>query len=101
MTPDMINGGLEAVGAAAVLNHCWTLYQHKQVRGVSVASTALFTVWGLWNLYYYPHLDQFWSFAGAIFITLANALYVGLMLHYTDAIDRAGRAVRDFYGRQA
>jgi hypothetical protein len=82
--PDLINAGFETVAGVAVLNHCWTLHQDKQVRGVSVASTALFFLWGLWNLYYYPHLDQFWSFAGGVFITLANLLYVGMLLQYRE-----------------
>ncbi len=85
MTPwqDIVNGAFEAAAGFAVLNHCFALHRDKAVRGLSVASTAFFTLWGLWNLYYYPHLDQFWSFAGGVFITIANAIYVGMLVHYT------------------
>lgn len=80
--PDLINGTFELLAAAAVLNNCWTVWQHKQVRGVSIASTAFFLIWGLWNCFYYPHLDQFFSFAGGIAITIANVIYVALLVRY-------------------
>lgn len=80
--PDLINGTFEMLAAAAVLNNCWTVWLHKQVRGVSIASTAFFLIWGLWNCFYYPHLDQFFSFAGGIAITIANVIYVALLVRY-------------------
>lgn len=81
--PDLVNGGFEAAAGFAVLNHCFALYRDKEVRGLSIASTAFFTAWGVWNLYYYPTLDQFWSFAGGIFITIANSIYVAMLVRYT------------------
>jgi len=81
--PDMVNGAFEALAGIAVLNHCIALHHDKAVRGLSVGSTAFFTAWGVWNLYYYPHLDQFWSFAGGVFITLANGIYVAMLVHYS------------------
>jgi hypothetical protein len=81
--PDAVNGAFEALAGFAVLNHCFALYRDKTVRGLSVASVAFFAAWGGWNLYYYPHLDQFWSFAGGVFITLANAIYLPMLVHYT------------------
>jgi hypothetical protein len=83
MSPDLINGVMQAGLGAAVLNHCWTLYIDKEVRGVSAVSTALFTLYGIWTLYFYPYLGQFWSFAGGLFITVANALYVGMLIAYS------------------
>lgn len=77
--PDVINAGFEFGAGFAVLHHCAKVYEHKQVRGVSHAAVLFFTVWGVWNLFYYPHLGQFWSFAGGIFVTLANALYLGML----------------------
>ena len=82
MTPDFFNGLFELLGGLLVLNHCRVLYQDKRVRGVSVLSTAVFTSWGFWNLYYYPHLTQWWSFAGGLVIVAANALWVSMMVHY-------------------
>ena len=79
---DSINGFYELLGGLLILNHCRAVVRDKAVAGVSIVSTALFTTWGVWNLYYYPHLDQWASFTGGIAIVLANALWVGLMLRY-------------------
>lgn len=82
MTPDMINGGFEFAAGLAILNHCFALLQDRRVAGVSTASVAFFTAWGGWNIFYYPHLDQFWSFTGGIFVVLTNAIYVALLIHF-------------------
>jgi hypothetical protein len=83
MTPqDFVNGAFELFGGVAILAHCRQLYKDKQVRGASWAATAFFTAWGWWNLYYYPHLDQWLSFAGGVVIVLANTLWISMMLYY-------------------
>ena len=83
--PDLINGTLEALAGLFVLNHCRVLSQHREARGVSVLSMAFFTLWGVWNLFYYPYLGQVASFLGGLFVVVANAFYVGLMLRYRRA----------------
>ena len=80
--PDWINGSFEFGAGLAVLNHCRVLYIAKKHEGVSIASTAFFWSWGCWNLYYYPHLDQWISFVGGLSIMLANLLWLCLMIHY-------------------
>jgi hypothetical protein len=82
MTPDLVNGLFEMLGGLFVLNHCRAVLRDKAVAGVSIESTAFFSAWGAWNLYYYPHLDQWWSFAGGIVIVAANCCWVGLLLKY-------------------
>lgn len=79
---DLINGSFEALAGAMVLNHCRVLYAEKMVRGVSVISSFFFTLWGIWNLYYYPALNQPMSFYGVLVVVAANALYVGMMVYY-------------------
>lgn len=81
--PDMVNAGFEAGAGLAVLAHCARLYQHKEARGLSIPAVIFFTGWGVWNMYYYPHLGQFWSLAGGIFVTLANAIYLALLVAYS------------------
>lgn len=85
MTPDMINGAFEFAGAIAILNHCRALFKAKSSDGISALSTGFFFAWGLWNLFYYPHLDQLWSTAGGIAIVSANLLWIGLILKYRKA----------------
>jgi hypothetical protein len=80
--PDLINGGYEALGGVLILNHCRAVIRDKAVAGVSILSTSLFMTWGIWNLYYYPHLDQWASVSGGLLIVSANALWVGLLLRY-------------------
>lgn len=86
MIQDVINGGFELGAGVAVLAHCGKLYEHKTVRGVSLWAVLFFTAWGFWNVYYYPHLGQFWSFVGGIFVMLANCVYVAMLLYYRDGI---------------
>ena len=80
--PDLINGSFEALAGLMVLNHCRVLHAEKMVRGVSVLSSFFFTMWGVWNLYYYPALNQPLSFYGGLVVVASNALYVGMMVFY-------------------
>ena len=83
MTADLINGLFEAFAGIFVLNHCRVLRRDRAVAGVSIASVAFFTAWGVWNLFYYPTLGQSLSFIGGLFVVVANALYVGMLLSYS------------------
>ena len=65
-----------------VLNHCRCVIRDKSVKGVSILSTAFFASWGIWNLYYYPHMTQWASFTAGLFITTANFFWIFLMLKY-------------------
>jgi hypothetical protein len=80
--PDIINGVFECLAGFMVLAHCKTLYKDKMVRGVNVWASIFFTSWGFWNLYYYPHLDQWMSFTGGLLIVGANFLWVSMMIYY-------------------
>lgn len=80
---DLANAAFELAGGLFIFNHCRVLYHDKQVKGVSIVSTVFFSTWGLWNLYYYPSLDQWISFAGGIVITFANLLWIAMMLYYS------------------
>ena len=82
MLADVVNGSLEALGGLMILNHCRVAWKDKSVKGVSILSVVFFTGWGIWNLYYYPHLDQWASFAGGLVIALANLVWIGLMMKY-------------------
>ena len=79
---DICNGLFEAIGGLLILNHCRAVLRDKAVAGVSIFSTAVFGVWGVWNLYYYPLLGQWCSFTGGLVIVAANAMWIGLMLKY-------------------
>ena len=79
---DVVNGLFEFLAGFMVLLHCRTLYKDKLVRGVNLWATIFFSSWGIWNLYYYPSLGQWFSFFGGLGIVSANVLWVGMMIYY-------------------
>jgi len=82
MNPDLINGLFELVGSYFTWMNAWTLFKQKEIKGVYWPTTVFFTVWGLWNLYYYPALGQSFSFYAGIILVLGNIVWVGLVMHY-------------------
>ena len=81
--PDLINGAFELLGALAICGHIRRLWVDKDVKGVSLWATVFFTSWGFWNLYYYPYLDQWASFAGGVAIVLGNMVWISGMIYYS------------------
>jgi hypothetical protein len=77
MTPDLINGAFEAFGAAMLALNVKRLWRDRVIAGVHWAPTIFFTAWGAWNLYYYPSLNQWASFAGGCAIVTMNAAWLG------------------------
>jgi len=80
--PDGINGSFELFGGLFILLHCVRVYRDKRVSGISIIAVGYFSLWGAWNLYYYPHLEQWISLCGGAFIAAMNFLYVSLLLYY-------------------
>ena len=79
---DLVNGSFEFIGGIAGWVNVVKLYRDKKVRGLYWPAMFFFTVWGFWNVYYYPTLDQYASFAGGIFMSLANVGWVWLAHKY-------------------
>ena len=82
MWPDVINGVFEFVGSIALWRNVYQLHKDKDVKGVHWTATAFFMAWGYWNLFFYPHLEQWWSFWGGVSIVIANTIWLLQMLHY-------------------
>lgn len=80
--PDLINGTFELGGGILLWMNVYRLYKDKIIRGVSLAPFVFFTLWGYWNLYYYPHLSQWASFVGGIFVVAANTAWVLMAIYY-------------------
>ena len=81
--PDLINGTFELGGAFAVWLSIRRTHRDRVVRSVSWPTNAFFTSWGAWNLLYYPHLDQWASFAGAVALVASNAVWLAMLVYYT------------------
>ncbi len=83
--PDLINGAFESAGGFFILLSVRKLHHEKKVRGVSWVHAAFFSSWGYWNLFYYPHLDQWLSFWGGAFLVAMNTLWLLQMAYYLRA----------------
>jgi hypothetical protein len=81
-TNDIINGLFELGSGLLCYLNIHRLLKDKQVQGVSWIPTTMFTLWGAWNLYYYPSLGQFFSMAGAVSIFMANLWWLWLVFYY-------------------
>lgn len=93
MTPDQINGLFELVGAIYAVKNVARVLRDKQVAGIAWDAVAFWSVWGVWNLYYYPSLHQWASFSGGLLLVLANTTYVLLLLYYGRKEDGKGSSV--------
>jgi hypothetical protein len=82
MTNDIINGLFELIGGFLLLLNVLEIYKHKEIKGIHWGPTVFFTVWGLWNLHYYPSLDQWFSFAGGLVIVTVNSVWLYLIWKY-------------------
>lgn len=86
MTPlswqDLLNGSYEMFAGALLYLNVRQAFRDKQVRGVHVLPTAVFASWGFWNLYYYPHLNQWWSFLGGVVMVFFNSIWLGQLVYY-------------------
>jgi ABC-type transport system involved in cytochrome c biogenesis permease subunit len=80
--PDLVNGSFELFGGILNILNIFELVKKKRVMGVSVIPVIFFTLWGIWNLYYYPHLGQRFSFKGGIAVVIVNTVWVALAIYY-------------------
>lgn len=81
---DFINAMFELCSGIFLWLNVLELYKAKVVRGVSVWSFLVFTLWGYWNLYYYPSLNQIWSFLGGLLVVSANTVWLIMAWRYRE-----------------
>ena len=79
---DLINGIFEVGGSVFCWLNVLKLHADKRVQGVYWPVTAFFAVWGMWNLYYYPSLGQWFSFWGGVLLCLGNTVWVVMAIRY-------------------
>jgi hypothetical protein len=82
--PDLFNATIEFVGALFQVMNVRALLRDRQIQGVSWVPTLFFWSWGIWNLYFYSHLQQWASLIGGIALTSVNLIWLvmALMLLY-------------------
>lgn len=79
-TTDLINGSIEMIGATLTWRNAWQLRTDREIRGVFWPTSLFFAAWGLWNLYYYPALGQWASFAGGVVLVAGNVAWVAMAI---------------------
>lgn len=82
MFVDYINGLFEFGGAIVTWINSYKIIKDKQVRGVFWPIWIFYTLWGFWNLYYYPAVNCWWSFVGGIFLVSGNTVWVYFAFRY-------------------
>lgn len=79
---DTANGTFEFIGSIATWLNVRMMIRDKEAKGIDWRVFVFYTLWGTFNLFYYPHLGQMFSFYGGISIVFANSVWVGLYLYY-------------------
>lgn len=79
---DLFNAFFEAGGSIFILNHSRVLLRDKTVRGVSLLSVLFFSCWGVFNMFYYDHLEQNFSWYAGIMVLISNSIYAYLIVYF-------------------
>lgn len=79
---DLINAAFELFAGAFLLLNVREIIRTKMVKGVHLAPAMFFTIWGVWNIFYYPVLQQKYSFYAALLVVFANGAWVILAIYY-------------------
>lgn len=74
--PDFSNAMFEFIGGLAVLRTVMHAWKVGKIVGVHWMTPAFFWTWGAWNIFYYPHLDQWMSFVAGLFIFAVNTAWM-------------------------
>lgn len=80
--PDLVNAAFELVGGAVLWLNVLATYRAKRVVGVSIASVLFFVGWDVWFLCFYWQLAQWASLAAGVWLTAAQATWLGQMIYY-------------------
>lgn len=79
---DLINAVFEGGGALFLLANVRRIIRDKSVKGVSLWTSAWWTTWGFWNVYFYSAVQTPASFYAGIAVVLVTAVWLGLAVYY-------------------
>ena len=82
MNTDTINGLFEFIAAGFLIFNCFKIYKDKCIRGVCAFPFVIYTIWGFWNLFFYPSVGCWLSFFGGICVVCINSIYCLQLWHY-------------------
>ena len=79
MSPDIFNALLEFLGGVFTFQNALRVCRDRGYAGITWTAVAFFATWSAWNTWYYPSLDQTWSWVAAIFMLTANLCWIAVM----------------------
>ena len=79
---DKINAALELCGAFVIFLNIRKTYHDKSIRGIDWRYLAFYIGWGVWNMFYYPSLGQWWSFYAGLMIIWLDCVWLAQMWYY-------------------
>lgn len=80
---DIINGSFEFIGALFQCVQVRQIIKDKEVKGVHWLPISFFSLWGYWNLIYYPSLNQWFSFTGGLLLAIITSIWLVLIFKYS------------------
>jgi hypothetical protein len=81
--PDLVNGAFELLGGILYWKNVGQLMKDKMIKGVDWRIQGFFTIWGVWNVFFYSNLNQWASFYGGIVLALGNGTWTTLAYYYS------------------
>ncbi len=87
VSADALNACFEFGGAIAVWFSVVALHRAKHWAGLSPWNMIFFNAWGIWNLYFYSHLNQPLSMIAGICLQFSNLTYLYLLWRYRNGPD--------------
>lgn len=81
MNNDLIMAAFQVGSCLFLLLSVLTIFQDRELKGVSVWMIGYFTVWtiyGIWNWY---RLDQFWSYTTSIAMSILYVIWLSLAIY--------------------
>jgi len=84
MIPDLVNALFEFGGSIYIWINVFRILKDKKTRGLDWKSWIFYTIWGMWDFYYYPHLGQWISFWAAVNLSIGNVTWVWLAFKYRE-----------------
>lgn len=82
ISTDITNSVFESCGAICTWLNVRKLLKDKLVRGVDWRLWIFYTLWGLWNILFYP-INGFWfSWAAGIVLAMGSVIWVILAYKY-------------------
>lgn len=79
---DIINSGFKYTSGFFIIPTIYNLYKSKNAEGISFIHIFFFTLWGIWNLYYFRKMNQPLSMIANIFLVIMNFIWMAMVIYY-------------------